>query len=348
MTRFTLGQLAEALDAKLDGDAARVVTGVAPLDTAGASDISFLTDSRYADSARTSRAGAFIAPVGTSGLPGPVLECAAPQRALVELLTLFFPAAPAIPGVDANAVVAPSATIDATASIGPLTVVEAEVRIGARARVHALAYVGRGVEIGEDSVIHPHVVLRDGVRLGRRVIVHAGAVLGSDGFGYMQDSGRHRKIPQVGGVVVEDDVEIGANVTVDRATLGATVIRRGTKVDNLVHIAHNVEIGADCLIAAQTGIAGSSRLGHHVVLGGQVGIGDHVTIGDGAMMASKSGTSTDLEGQAKYGGIWARPLLQSQRIWVAQGELPSMAVRMRKLERRIAELEARLPDGERA
>ena len=204
---------------------------------------------------------------------------------------------------------------------------------------------GRGVEIGEDSVIHPHVVLREGVRLGRRVIVHAGAVLGADGFGYIPEGGRHAKIPQVGGVIVEDDVEIGANTTVDRATFGATVIRRGSKIDNLVQIAHNVEIGEDCIVASQTGIAGSSRLGHHVILGGQVGIGDHVTIGDGAMMAAKSGTAADLDGAARYGGIWARPLLQWQRIWVAQGELPSMATRLRKLERRLAELEARLPEG---
>jgi UDP-3-O-[3-hydroxymyristoyl] glucosamine N-acyltransferase len=208
--------------------------------------------------------------------------------------------------------------------------------------------VGRDVEIGEDSVIHPHVVLREGVRLGCRVIVHAGAVLGADGFGYAPDGGRYRKIPQVGGVVIEDDVEIGANATVDRATLGATVIRRGAKIDNLVQIAHNVEIGEDCIVAAQTGIAGSSRLGHHVILGGQVGIGDHVRIGDGAMLSSQSGTSTDLAGDTKYGGTWARPLMQSQRIWVAAAELPSMATRLKKIERRLAELEGRLAGGDRA
>jgi UDP-3-O-[3-hydroxymyristoyl] glucosamine N-acyltransferase len=348
VTRFTLGQLAEALDAKLDGDATRVVTGVASLDSAAATDISYLTDPRYASAARASRAGAFVAPVGTQGLPGPVLHCQSPQRALIELLTLFFPPpAPAV-GVAQGAVVGEGASIDATASIGPLAVVEAGARIAARVQVHALAYVGRGVEIGEDSVIHPHVVLREGVRIGRRVIVHAGAVLGADGFGYMPDGGRYRKIPQVGGVIVEDDVELGANTTVDRATLGATVIRRGVKIDNLVHIAHNVEIGADTVIAAQSGIAGSSRLGHHVILGGQVGIGDHVTIGDGAMMAAKSGTATDLAGQAKYGGINARPLMQWQRIWVTEGELPTMATRLKKLERRLAELEARLAGGERA
>jgi UDP-3-O-[3-hydroxymyristoyl] glucosamine N-acyltransferase len=321
---------------------------VAPLDAASATDLSFLTDPRYESAARVSGAGAFIAPVGTRGLPGPVLECQSPQRALIAVLTLFFPPASPAPGVDAAAVVADSASIDPAASVGPLAVVEAGARIGPRVQVHALAYVGRGVEIGEDSVVHPRVVLREGVRLGRRVIVHAGAVLGADGFGYVPDGGGHRKIPQVGGVLIEDDVEIGANATVDRATLGTTVIRRGSKIDNLVQIAHNVEIGEGCIIAAQTGIAGSSRIGRHVILGGQVGIGDHVTVGDGAMMASQSGTTVDLPGQTKYGLTWARPLLQAQRIWVAEAELPAMVVQLRKLERRVQELEARLAPGDGA
>jgi UDP-3-O-[3-hydroxymyristoyl] glucosamine N-acyltransferase len=348
VTRYTLGQLAEVLDAKLDGDATRVVTGVAPLDAASATDISFLTDPRYEDAARASRAGAFVAPIGTRGLPGPVLACRSPQRALIELLTLFFPPPAPAPGVDAAAVVADGAAVDPSASIGPLAIVEPGARIAARVRVHALAYVGRDVEIGEDSVIHPHVVLREGVRLGRRVIVHAGAVLGADGFGYAPDGGRYRKIPQVGGVVIEDDVEIGANATVDRATLGATVIRRGTKIDNLVQVAHNVEIGEDCILAAQTGIAGSSRLGRGALLGGQVGVGDHVTVGDGAMLAAQAGVVQDVPPGAKLAGTWGRPLMQARRIWVAQAELPAMVTRLRKLEQRLAELEARLPGGGRA
>ncbi len=347
MTRFTLGQLAEALDAKLDGDPTRVVTGVAALDAASAADISFLTDPRYADAARASRAGAFLAPMGTRGLGAPVLECDSPQRALIELLTLFHPPPPLSPGVDAAAVIAADATVDATAAVGPLAVVEAGARIGARVRVHALAYVGPGVEIGEDSVIHPRVVLREGVRLGRRVIVHAGAVLGADGFGYASDGPRHRKIPQVGGVLVEDDVEIGANTTVDRATLGTTVIRRGTKIDNLVQVAHNVDIGEDCVIAAQTGIAGSSRVGRGVILGGQVGIGDHITVGDGAMLSSQSGVARSVPPGARLAGTWGRPLFQARRIWVAQAELPEMVTRLKKLERRLAELEARVADRER-
>jgi UDP-3-O-[3-hydroxymyristoyl] glucosamine N-acyltransferase len=342
VTRFTLGQLAEVLDAKLAGDPDRVVTGVATLDTASPSDISFLTDLRYEAAARGSRAGAFVAPVGTHGLPAPVLECASPQRALADLLALFHPPLAATSGVDATAVVAPSAQIDATAAIGPLTMIEAGVRIAARVRVHALAYVGPGVEVGEDSVIYPLAVLRDGVRCGKRVIVHPGAVLGADGFGYTREGARHRKIPQVGGVVIEDDVEIGANSTVDRATLGATVIRRGTKIDNLVQIAHNVEIGEDSVIAAQTGIAGSSRVGRDVMLGGQAGVADHISVGDGAMLSAQAGVAQDVPAGAKLAGTWGRPLFQARRIWVAQAELPDMIARMRKLERRVADLEARL------
>ncbi|MBM4441769.1 MAG: UDP-3-O-(3-hydroxymyristoyl)glucosamine N-acyltransferase [Candidatus Rokubacteria bacterium] len=342
MTRFTLGQLAEALDAKLDGDPARVVTGVASLDAASADDISFLTDPRYEAAARASRAGAFVVPAGTRGLPAPVLECGSPQRAVIELLTLFHPPSPLPAGVHPTAVVAPSAAIDPTAAVGPLSVVEAGARIGARVAVHALAYVGRGVEVGDDSELHPHVVLREGVALGQRVVVHAGAVLGADGFGFRPEGGRHRKVPQVGRVVIEDDVEIGANTTIDRATLGATVIRRGTKIDNLVQVAHNVEIGEDAIVAAQTGIAGSSKIGRGVILAGQVGVADHVTVGDGAMLGAQTGVAQDVEPGAKLAGTWGRPLLQARRIWIAQAELPEMVTRMKKLERRIAELEARL------
>jgi UDP-3-O-[3-hydroxymyristoyl] glucosamine N-acyltransferase len=347
VTRFTLGQLAEVLDAKLAGDPARIVTGVATLDSASANDISFLIDPRYAAAARASRAGAFVARPGTRDLPAPVLECRSPQRALRELLALFHPPLTLTPGVDAAAAVATGAVVDPSAAIGPLAVVEAGARIGARVRVHALAYVGPGVEIGEDSVIYPHVVLRDGVRVGRRVVVHPGAVLGADGFGYTRDGTTYLKIPQVGGVVVEDDVEIGANSTIDRATLGTTIVRRGAKIDNLVQIAHNVEIGEDSVVAAQTGIAGSSRIGRHAVLGGQVGIGDHVTVGDGAMLGSQAGVAQDVAPDAKLVGTWGRPVFQARRIWVAQAELPDMIVRMNKLERRVAELEARLRDGDR-
>ena len=347
MTRFTLGQLAEALDATLDGDPARVVTGVAPLEAASADDISFLTHRRYETAARASRAGAFVAPAGTTGLPGPVLGCASPQLAMIRLLALFHPSEAAAPGIAATAVVDPGATVDPTATIGPLVVVEVGARIGARVRVHALAYVGRRVEVGDDTVLHPHVVLYEGVQVGRGVVVHAGAVLGADGFGYVPGNDGHRKIPQVGTVLVEDDVEIGANTTIDRATMGATIVRRGAKIDNLVQIAHNVVIGEHSILAAQVGIAGSSRLGRGVLMGGQVGVADHVTIGDGAMFSAQSGAIQDVEAGAKMAGTWARPAALASRIFVAQTDLPEMAVRLRKLERRVAELEGRL-DGKDA
>jgi UDP-3-O-[3-hydroxymyristoyl] glucosamine N-acyltransferase len=209
-------------------------------------------------------------------------------------------------------------------------------------------YVGAGVEIGEGCIIYPHVTLRDGVRLGRRVIVHPGAVLGADGFGYAFHDGAHRKIPQVGGVRVEDDVEIGANTTIDRATFGDTVVGRGTKIDNLVQLGHNVEVGEHCIIVSQVGVSGSSRLGRGVVLAGQVGVTDHVTIGDGAMIAARSGIAADVAPGEKLLGTPARPIVQAKRIMLAEARLPELLQRVRALERRLQALEGPLPPGDDA
>ncbi|HSE92267.1 MAG TPA: UDP-3-O-(3-hydroxymyristoyl)glucosamine N-acyltransferase [Methylomirabilota bacterium] len=339
---FTLGELAAALGLTLEGDAMRSVTGVAALEAAGPDDITFVTDARHRDSALASRAGAFLAPPDLVGLPGPVLRATAPRLVLADLLAMFHPPAAAPPGVAPSAIIGAGARVAATASVGAFAVVEAGAVIGERVRVHALAYVGAGAEIGEDSVLHPHVVVRERVRIGRRVIVHAGAVLGADGFGYAFDGARHRKIPQVGGVRIEDDVEIGANTTIDRATLGETVVRRGTKIDNLVMVAHNVDIGEDCIVAAQSGIAGSSRIGRGVIMLGQAGVADHVTIGEGAILAAKTGVSQDVPAGEKVFGTWARPIVQARRIWIAEADLPEMVRRVRTLERRLADLEARL------
>ena len=335
---FTLGELAEALHARLDGDPARIVTGVAPLESAGPDQISFLTDRRHHDAARTSRAGAFLVPDDVADLPGPTLQCPAPQQALIDLLRLFHPPAAIPAGVDRTAVVAGDARIDSTAAVGPLCVVESRAVIGPGVRLHALVHVGPGVDIGEGSVVYPHVSLREGVRIGRRVTIHAGAVLGADGFGFAFDGSAHRKIPQVGGVLIEDDVEIGANTTIDRGTLGPTVVRRGVKIDNLVMVAHNVEIGEDTVIAAQTGISGSCRIGRGVLLAGQVGLGDHITIGDGAVVNAKSGVVSDVPAGGKFAGTYARPVAEYRRIWAAEARLPEVLRRLRALERRIKEL----------
>jgi UDP-3-O-[3-hydroxymyristoyl] glucosamine N-acyltransferase len=337
----SLGELAVAVGATLEGDPDRVMRGVAPLDRAGPDDIALVLDSRYLKTAQTSRAGAFLAPADVSDLPGPVLRCPAPRLALIELLTLFHPPAPPAPGIAPSAIVAPDARIAPSAAVGALTVVEAGAVVGARARLYPLVYVGPGAEIGDDTVLYPHAVVRDGVRLGRRVIVHPGAVIGADGFGYAFDGARHRKIPQVGGVRVEDDVEIGANTTIDRATLGETVVGQGAKIDNLVQIGHNVEIGAHTVVAGQAGFAGSARVGRGVMVAGQVGVADHVSIGDGAVVAAQSGVAQDVPAGQRLAGTPAQPLAQTRRIWVAQTRLPGLVRQVRALERRLALLEAR-------
>jgi UDP-3-O-[3-hydroxymyristoyl] glucosamine N-acyltransferase len=337
---LTLGAIAAALGATLDGDPARTITGVAPLEAAGPEHVSFCVDDRHREAARNSGAAAVVIASDAGALPMATLRVRAPRQALIRLLRLFHPATASAPGVHPTAVVGSSARVDATAAIGALAVIEDGAEIGADVRIHPLVYIGRDAVVGEGSELYPHVVLRDGVRLGRRVVVHPGAVIGADGFGYAFDGAVHQKIPQVGTVVVEDDVEIGANTTIDRATLGATVIRRGTKVDNLVQVGHNVEVGEHSILVSQVGISGSSRLGRGVVLGGQVGVADHVTLGDGVMVGAQSGIHADLEPGAKVLGTPARPITLAKRIFVTEGHLPDLVRRVRELERRLSRVEA--------
>ncbi|HEU4437863.1 MAG TPA: UDP-3-O-(3-hydroxymyristoyl)glucosamine N-acyltransferase [Methylomirabilota bacterium] len=338
---ITLGRLADALGASLEGDAERVVTGVAPLEAAGPSHVSFLTDSRYLKRAASSRAGAFLVGRDVSGLPAPLLRVDHPQHGLIALLELFHPAAPVPPGVHASACVADDAHIDRSASVGPLAVVEGGAVVGARSRIGALCFVGARAVLGDDVRLHPRAVVREGVRIGDRVIVHSGAVLGADGFGYAFDGRAHRKIPQVGGLRIEDDVEIGANSAIDRATLGETVVRRGTKIDNLVQIGHNCDVGEDVILVSQVGIAGSSRVGNRAMLAGQVGVADHVTIGAGAIVTAKSGVPNDVPPGEVWSGTPSRPSPEQRRIWAAETHLPELIKRVRSLEKRVRELEER-------
>src|SRR5437667_448249 len=339
---FTLRELARALHATLEGDAAAVVTGVAPLESAGPDQISFLVDARYVEAAKASRAGAFLAGPEVSGLPAPVLRVRAPQQALIELLTLFHPPAAVVAGVAPSAIVARDASVAPTATVGALAVIESGAVIGPHVRIGPLAFVGAGAEVGEASVVHARVAVCAGVRLGKRVVIHPGAVIGADGFGYAFDGQAHRKIPQVGSVLVEDDVEIGANTTVDRATLGQTIIRRGTKIDNLVQVGHNVEIGEHSIIVAQVGISGSCRLGRGVVAAGQVGFADHLTIGDGAVLGAQAGVAEDVPAGERRLGSPAVPMLQAKRLFASQKHLPDMSRRLRAAERRLEQLESRL------
>ena len=343
----TLGELAGLVAGRLEGDPAVAIRGVASLEAAGPDDVSFVTGPRHRAAAEQSRAAAFLIPADLE-LPGrPVIRVAHPLRAVARLLAVFHPAPAPAPGIHPTAVIADSARVAADATVMAHVVVGAGCVVESRAVLHPHVVLGERCRVGEDSVLHAHVVLREDVQVGRRVVIHAGAVLGADGFGYVFDGAHHQKIPQVGRVVVEDDVEIGANVTVDRATLGATVIGRGTKIDNLVQIGHNTVVGADSLIVAQTGISGSCRLGSRVVLAGQVGVADHVTIGDGAQVGAQSGVHRDVPAGASVLGSPAGPAGEARRAMMAFPRLPGLLRTVRALERRLAALTARLDQGGR-
>ncbi len=338
--QFTLLRIAEALGATLEGDPARVIRGVAPLDSAGPEHVSFLVNARYSRAAAQSAAGAVVVGREVEGLPQALLRVESPQTALIALLRLFYPAPPAAAGIHATAVVAGSARVDPTAFVGACAVVEPGARVGARSRVGALCFVGAGAVLGDDVVLHPRVVVKEGVAIGDRVVVHAGAVLGADGFGYAFDGTAHRKIPQVGGLRIEDDVEIGANSTIDRATLGETRIRRGSKIDNLVQVGHNCDVGEDVILVSQVGVSGSCTIGNRAVLAGQVGVADHVTIGAGAVLVAKSGVPNDVPVGEVWAGIPSRPVGETRRIWAAEALLPDLLRRFRVLEKRVRELES--------
>jgi UDP-3-O-[3-hydroxymyristoyl] glucosamine N-acyltransferase len=337
----SLGEVARLVGGELAGDPALVVRGLAPLEQARPGDLSFVTGPRYQAAAEQSQASAFLVPPGLE-LPGrTVIRVAEPGLAIAGLLRLFHPESTPAPGVHPTAVLADSARVAADATVLAYAVVGPDSVVESRAVLHPHVVLGPRCRVGQGSVLHAHVVLREDVEVGRGVVVHAGAVLGADGFGYVFDGTSHRKIPQVGRVVIEDDVEIGANVTIDRATMGATVVGRGTKIDNLVQIGHNTVIGADTIVVAQTGISGSCRIGSRVVLAGQVGLADHVTVGDGAQIGAQAGVHRDVPAGAQVLGSPAIPVSEARRSMVALPRLPELLRTVRALERRVAELERR-------
>ncbi|HZL13355.1 MAG TPA: UDP-3-O-(3-hydroxymyristoyl)glucosamine N-acyltransferase, partial [Verrucomicrobiae bacterium] len=255
--------------------------------------------------------------------------------AFAKVLGLFFPEKSFAAGIHPTAIVAASAKIDASVYVGPHCVIGERVKIGARTVLQCGNFIGDDSQIGDNVNLFPNVVLYPQSQIGNRVRIHAGTVIGADGFGYVLDGEIHRKIPQIGKVVIGDDVEIGAGVTIDRGALGSTLIGQGTKIDNLVQIAHNVEIGAHCLLVAQAGIAGSSKLGNYVVLAGQVGIGGHLKIGNQATIAAQSGVMNDIADGEKWFGYPAQPDREIKRQIIAQRRLPELLKRVAELEKRL-------------
>jgi UDP-3-O-[3-hydroxymyristoyl] glucosamine N-acyltransferase len=338
---WRLGELARLVGGRVRGDPERRVGGVATLDRAGPDDLAFLTNAKYRDQAARTRAGAILVAPGVD-VPGrDLLEAAEPYLALAEILDRMHPPLRPPAGISPDARVAPTAEVGEGVSVGAFAVIEDGARVGDRAVVGAGAFVGARCTVGPDTTLHPRAVLYPGTEIGARCLVHAGAVLGADGFGFATSGGVHRKVPQLGRVVVEDDVEIGANTTVDRGMLGETRIGRGSKIDDLVMIAHGVVIGPGALLAAQSGIAGSTRLGRNVTLAGQAGVIGHLKLGDGAIVAAKAAVFQDVEDGAFVAGIpavdhraWKRSLSLVRRLSEMRAELGSLA-------RRIAELEGK-------
>jgi UDP-3-O-[3-hydroxymyristoyl] glucosamine N-acyltransferase len=330
---LTADVIATEVGGQLVGDPETRVRGIAPLDRAKSEELSFLSSPKYAPLFASSEAGVVLVTPDLVESPGAArarIIVAKPHDALLSLIPRFYRARRADPGIHPTAVIGRGAQIGANVSVGPYAVIGAGARIGDRVAIGAHAAVGDGVRIGEESQLYPSVTAYSGTVIGKRVIIHAGGRLGSDGFGYVFRDGRHEKIPHVGRCIIEDDVEIGANTTIDRGSIDDTVIGAGTKIDNLVHIAHNCRIGRLCLIMAQVGIAGSVRVEDGCVLAGQVGISGHHTIGARATLAAQAGVFGDIPAGETWSGYPARPHKEALR---AHAALFRLAPLMRQLER---------------
>jgi UDP-3-O-[3-hydroxymyristoyl] glucosamine N-acyltransferase len=340
----TLQELADFLGGTLQGEPSLAISGLGSLDDAVEGQITFLANPKYAAKVATTRASAVVLPVGGESHGRPAIHVANPYLAFAKLLTLFH-VRPSTPlGVMDGALLGDNVSLGEDITIHPGASVGNNVAIGSRSVIHAGAVIYDHVVIGDDTVIHANVAIREGCRIGSRVTIHCGTVVGADGFGYAPDGDGWYKIPQVGIVIIEDDVEIGANAAVDRAALATTRIGRGTKIDNLVQIAHNCQIGENCMIVSQVGIAGSARLGRHVTLGGQAGLAGHISIGDNVMVGGQSGVTGDVPAGSVVSGLPAMPHRDWLKASMTFPRLPELRKSLASLERRIQELEATLAD----
>jgi UDP-3-O-[3-hydroxymyristoyl] glucosamine N-acyltransferase len=322
MIPISVKDLADAVGGQVEGDDQVLIAGAAGLEEASETDISFFHNLKYIDTLQKTRAKVIVIPKMTNGSPLPAgktfIRVDNPQLAFAKVLGLIS-----------------QHTEDHPKGIHPQAYIEPDSQIGEGTIIYPGCYIGHRVRIGDKCLIYPNAVLREDTEIGSRVIIHAGAVLGADGYGFVTQEGRHEKIPQIGHVVVEDDVEIGANVTIDRATTGQTRIGAGTKIDNLVHIAHNVQIGRNCLIVAQVGISGSTKVGDRVTMAGQVGITGHLTIGDGAVIAAQSGVMNDVAPGEVLFGSPARPHRQAMKLQAVFGKLDEMYDAIKEIRKKL-------------
>ncbi len=333
---YTVAEIAARLGGEVvGGDPSLVLKGFAPADRAQPGDLTFAENENYFARAAQSAAAAILVDGPFECSHKSLIRVPNARVAFARVLPLFFPEPVFAPGIHATAVVAASAKVDPSAHIGAHCVLGEDVRIGPRSVLHGGNHVGAQSQLGEEVHLFPNVVVYPGTEIGSRVRIHSGSVVGSDGFGYVQDGGVHLKVPQIGNVIIRDDVEIGACVTIDRGALGPTIIGRGTKIDNLVQIAHNVTIGEHCLVVAQVGIAGSSKVGNYVILAGQVGIAGHLKIGNRVAVAAQSGVMNNIPDGEKWLGSPARPDRQTKRQLIALQQLPDLLRRFSELEKKL-------------
>jgi len=335
-----LAEIAERVHGEIFGDRDIEITGVAGISEAREGDVTFLSGSRYAKELRTCKASCVIVQEPIPDLSIAQLKVAHPYLAFAKLLEIFYVRPRSSSGVSNDAFVASSARIGENVSILPFVYVADNATIGDRSLIFPFVYIGEETVIGEDCVLFPHVTVRERIRIGNRVIIHANSVIGSDGYGYVFDNGKHHKIPQIGGVVIGDDVEIGSNTSIDRATTGNTVIGTGTKIDNLVQIGHNVTIGNHSLLVAQVGIGGSTRIGDYVTLAGQAGVADHVEIEAGTIIGAQSGIMGKVS-RGAYSGTPAIPHREWLKAQAVFAKLPELYKKIKMLEDKIKELEGR-------
>lgn len=336
----TLKELSEYLGGVVRGDEGYLVDGLAPLESAGPDKITFLANPKYASKVAETGAGAVLMAPGGEAYGRNVIEVANPYLAFAKLLTLFYVQRPKPLGILPGAHVAADAVIGEHVTVHPGAVIGSGVTIGNGCIIHPGAVLYQGATVGGDTVIHANAVIRERCRIGSRCVIQPGAVIGSDGFGYAPDGAGYYPIPQIGIVVLEDDVEIGANACIDRAALEVTLVKRGTKLDNLVQVAHNCQIGENCMIVSQVGISGSTKIGNHVTLAGQVGVAGHLTIGDNVLVGAQSGVPGSLAPNAGYSGYPAMPHKEWLKSMAVVPKLPELRKTVGVLEKRIAELEA--------
>lgn len=341
--KISLGELSERFGGTISGDSDVLIKGVNALDIAGSEDISFAEQARYAEQVITSHADAFVVSEDFPDIPAKnLLRIAKPRQAFIHIVKLFHPEPVYPQGIHPSAVVAQDSQLEKGVHIGECAVVRQGVRIGQDTVIESGAHIGRNVIIGNECRIGPNVTLMDGVRLGDRVKIHAGTVIGGEGFGYLWVDERHMKVPQIGSVQIDDDVEIGCNVCIDRATFGITRIRRGAKIDNLVQIGHNNDIGEDTIIVSQVGLSGSVKVGRRVILAGKVGTTDHITIGDGAVVGGATAVTKDIKPGESVWGYPSRPMSQVLRELASLARLPKLIHQIRDIGSRLSNVEKHL------